>query len=79
MLDQVCNEIRNHFIQTPICGEFSIKNGTISPLSLLEGQRFWIVGSVLNDGVYTFHETGIRNDDDTEAAGLFPAVMNRGK
>jgi hypothetical protein len=35
-----------------------------------EGQRFWITNSVFNDGVYTYHEAGIKNDDDTEAAGL---------
>lgn len=70
MLEQICREINNHFIQTPLCGNYSIRNGVISPLSLLEGQRFWIVGSALNDGVYTYHENGIRNDDDTDAVGL---------
>jgi hypothetical protein len=29
-----------------------------------------ITKSVLNDGVYTYHENGITDDDDTEAAGL---------
>lgn len=71
MLQQICETIHNYFIKAPLCGEFSISDGTISPsLDLLEGQRFWITGSVLNDGVYTFHADGIKNDDDTEAVGL---------
>ena len=37
---------------------------------LNDGQRLLFDGSDLNDGVYTYHETGITNDDDTEVAGL---------
>ena len=71
MLQQVCEDIHNMFIKEPYCGEFAIADGVISPsLGLLEGQRFWITGSVLNDGVYTYHADGIMNDDDTEEVGL---------
>lgn len=71
MLQQVCESIHNYFIKTPICGEFTIADGTISPaLDLLDGQRFWITGSILNDGVYTYHADGIKNDDDAIAVGL---------
>ena len=71
MLQQICEEIHNYFIKTPLCGEFEIADGVISPsLDLLEGQRIWITGSVLNDGVFTYHADGITNDDDTEEAGL---------
>lgn len=41
-----------------------------SQFQLMEGQRFLVYGSVFNDGVYTFHESGITNDDDNAAAGL---------
>lgn len=71
MLQQMCEYIHNYFIKEPICGEFAIADGVISPsLDLLDGQRIWITGSVLNDGVYTYHTDGIKNDDDTEVAGL---------
>ena len=71
MLQQVCENIHNYFIKMPICGTFEIADGVISPaLQLKDGQRFWLTGSDLNDGVYTYHEDGITNDDDTEAAGL---------
>ena len=39
-------------------------------LPLLDGQRFLIQGSALNDGVYTYHDTGIKNDDDSAVVGL---------
>lgn len=70
MLQQVCEFIHNYFIKTAHGGTFEIADSMISLPFMLEGQRFWISGSVLNDGVYTYHESGITNDDDTEAAGL---------
>lgn len=79
MLQEVLDYIHNYFVKTPIRGKFTIADGTISPaLALKENQRFMIIGSDLNDGIYTWHaatgaedaKTGIYNDDDTEAAGL---------
>lgn len=70
MLQQVLEHIHNMFIKSPNPGTYTIEGGMLSLPFLLEGQRFWIVGSVLNDGVYTYHADGIKNDDDTEAAGL---------
>lgn len=69
MLQQVMESIHNYFVEERIGGQFTIAEGMIS-LPLLNGQRFLIEGSVLNDGVYTYHESGIKNDDDTKAAGL---------
>ena len=71
MLQEVLEFIHNYFISAPNPGTYTIADGAISPLpSFKEGQRIWIVGSDLNDGVYTWHETGIQNDDDDQAAGL---------
>lgn len=69
MLQQMCEHIHNYFIHDRISGIHEIAGGMIS-LPLLDGQRFLIQGSVLNNGMYTYHDTGIKNDDDTEAAGL---------
>ena len=69
MLNQVCENICNYFIQNRIEGRFEIADGMIS-LPLLDGQRFLIRGSALNDGMYTYHDTGIKNDDDSQAVGL---------
>lgn len=70
MLQQVCENIHNYFIKTAHGGNFEIADGMISLSFMKDGQRFWISGSDLNDGVYTYYASGIMNDDDTEAAGL---------
>ena len=70
MLLQVCEFIHNYFIADQRNGEYTISGGTVSLHFLQDGQRFMIAGSVLNDGMYTYHASGIRNDDDSEAAGL---------
>ena len=69
MLQQVMEFVHNYFIKDQYNGSFEIAGGTIS-LPLLDGQRFMIQGSALNDGVYTYHTAGIKNDDDSAAVGL---------
>lgn len=76
MLTQVLDNIHNWFIHEPHVGTFEISGGVLSPADyLIDGQRFRIVGSVLNDGVYTYHETGIKDDDDKELVVLFDEVF----
>ena len=70
MLQQVMETVCNYFIEKKLNGTYTIADGTISLSFLLDGQRFLIEGSVLNDGVYTYHENGIKNDDDTDEVGL---------
>ena len=71
MLQEVMEYIHNYFVKTPHQGEFTIADGVISPLpALKDGQRIMIYGSDLNDGVYTYHDHGILDDDDIEVAGL---------
>ena len=71
MLQEVCEYIHNYFLKTPNPGTYTIAGGVITPLpDLKEGQRLWIVGSDLNDGVYTYHASGISDDDDISGAGL---------
>ena len=71
MLEQVMRHVRNYFIKDHYIGEFSISGGMLSPHDfLIEGQRFYITGSFLSDGVYTYHSDGIKNDNDDEAVSL---------
>ena len=69
MLQTVCEHIHNYFIKAVHEGRYEIADNMIS-LPLIDGQKFLIQGSVLNDGLYTYHDTGVKNDDDTEAVGL---------
>lgn len=70
MLQQICEKIHNYFIKTAHPGRYSIVDGTLSLPFLKDGQRFWLVGSDLNDGVYTYHTDAIYTDDDDAVAGL---------
>ena len=71
MLQEVLEHIHNYFIKSASRGTFSVAGGVISPaMELLEGQRFLIMDSVLDDGVYTYHASGIMNADDNGVAGL---------
>jgi len=71
MLEVVMRHIRNYFIRDRYAGSFSISGGMISPHGfLLEGQRFYVTGSCFNDGVYTYHADGIKNDFDSMGVNL---------
>lgn len=69
MLQQVCEHIHNFFVHDKIRGKFEIAGGMI-PIQLLNGQRFRIKGSVMSDGVYTYHDNEIHDDDDCSVVGL---------
>lgn len=75
MLQQVCEHINNFFIKAAYPARYEIAGGALSLPFLKEGQRFWLCGSDLNDGVYTFHSNGITNDDDDASADLKDEVF----
>lgn len=69
MLQEVLEHIHNRFIRQPHVGEYTVTGSMLSPSAFLrEGQRFWLFGSIQNDGLYTYHATGCTNDDDNEEA-----------
>ena len=70
MLQQLCENIHNYFIKDSYGGEYVIADGALTLPFMLDGQRFLITGSALNDGVYTYHSGEIWDDDNTEAVGL---------
>ena len=70
---QACMEhINNYFVPLEaVQRTYTISDCMISPLFGAEdGDRFLICGSRRNDGVYTWHESEITDDDDEEVAGL---------
>lgn len=73
MLQQICEVLHNYDFGNEIkeySGAFEIAGHTISLPFLIDGQRFLIKGSILNDGLYTYHENGIKDDDDSAVVGL---------
>lgn len=63
MLEQVLDYIHNYFVSDVHVGDFSISSGSISLPFLKNGQRFKIIGSDLNDGIYTYVNGVARNAD----------------
>ena len=63
MLEKMCAECRNYFVKDIRFGTFKIESGAIGPLDFLqEGQYFRIVDSVLNDGVYKYPATELKDE-----------------
>lgn len=75
MLSQVCDYVHNYFVKDEIAGDFTVADGVMSVPGLMDGQRFRIRGSALNDGIYTYYAAGVRNDDNTQAANLLPETF----
>lgn len=77
MLQQICNHLHNYFIKASHYDKYTISGGSISPLpTLKDGQRILIRGSDLNDGVYTYHNGGFLNDDDTGSVSLLDETFD---
>lgn len=71
MLQEVLEYVRNRFVKTYHEGTYTILDGSLPLDFIKDGQRIWITGSDLNDGIYTYHDGGyITDDDDKEEAGL---------
>jgi len=66
MLQEIMEYLHNYFV--PISAKevtYTISGGAISPsFGAEDGDRFLICGSRRNDGVYTWHDGVIGNDDD---------------
>ena len=84
MLDELCAEIRNYFVQSENdkhAGTYTINGGTFSPpIDFLKaGQYFRVVGSALNDGVYKNDGCGVLTDETFDGAvwamSVPPAVI----
>lgn len=72
MLSEVCDYVHNYFEYEIHRGTFTIANGGIDLTGLVKnGQRFRILGSALNNGIYTYYdESALYNDDDDALADL---------
>ena len=70
MLEQICDFIHNYFERDRIEGTFTISGGAIALPLLLHGQRFRILGSLLNDGIYTYTDQHILASDGETYADL---------
>lgn len=52
MLEEILRYVNNRFELSYLDGAFSIEDGTLELDAALDGQYYWIEGSVLNDGLH---------------------------
>lgn len=72
MLTEVCDFVHNYFEHSLYEGSFVVSSGTVEGISdlLANGQRFRIRGSALNDGIYTYQNGRVYDDDNVSAVDL---------
>jgi hypothetical protein len=64
MLEQILRSIKDYFIKEVWSGHFYIVDGNLADVDFLkEGQYFKIYGSDLNDGVYQYPATDLKDED----------------
>lgn len=63
-IDTLCSELHNYFDDKRIIDDYTIENGRLSLLFLVDGQYYRIVGSKFNDGVHVYHDPALENDPD---------------
>lgn len=73
----VCAEIRNYFVVPDgiHIDTFTVENGSIVLPFLARGQYFRIVGSVYNDGVYTYPAQNLK--DETFRGGVWAMAPSK--
>lgn len=52
MLEELLRHINNRFERGSVSGTFTVEDGGIEAEGLLDGQYYWVEGSVLNDGLH---------------------------
>lgn len=52
MLEEVLRYVNNRFERGSVSGSFAAENGTMDVPGAVDGQYFWVEGSVLNDGLH---------------------------
>lgn len=62
MLEEVLRYINNRFECKAYEGSFEISDGGIELPEALEGQYFWVDGSVFNDGLHIYPESGMQDE-----------------
>lgn len=85
MLDELCAELRNYFVQSKKdkhYGHYTVNGGIFTPpLDFLKvGQFYRVVGSTFNDGVYKNDGCGVLSDESFDgsiwAMSVPPAVID---
>lgn len=61
-MKQICDYIHNYFEKDVIDREFTITDGSITGVDILENQYYRIQGSTFNDGIYKHPTTNLTDE-----------------
>lgn len=83
MLTEICQYLRNWFEKSKIYADFAISDGVVtysdgSPIHMLAGQYFRVIGSALNDGVHRCGDADLLSENFSGAVWVMavpPAVI----
>lgn len=84
MLTEILQYLRNWFEKAKYKGDFSVENGQLKTeysggeISIVNGQCFRVLGSALNDGVYEWPATVLKDETFSGAVwglAIPPAVL----
>lgn len=62
MLEAILRHLNNIFATNSETGDFAVEDGYIALPSLLDGQFYWISGSVFNDGLHRYGEANLTDE-----------------
>lgn len=77
MLTDLCQELHNWFEVEKHTGEFTITEGVLAASFLQPGQYFRVIGSVFNDGVWSYGENGDKLADETFEGTVWALAIPR--
>lgn len=63
MLFEILNHIKNWFVLHKVYGKYKIVNGQLEYDGMIAGQYFRICGSILNDGIYQWPCTTLKDEE----------------
>lgn len=63
MLEEVLRYINNRFERDLYHGIFTVENGRLELEDAMDGQYFWVEGSVFNDGLHLYPDNGMRDEE----------------
>lgn len=85
MLTEICQYLRNWFEREMLIGTFTVTGGVLTKdgtaLTLLDGQYFRVIGSVMNDGVHQYGDmSDVLTDEEFDGAvwsmAIPPALLD---
>ena len=61
-IKEICDYIHNYFEKDVLSGEFTIADGVLIGVDILENQYFMVKGSIFNDGIYKAPVANLSNE-----------------